>query len=264
MIFLKILGFALLILLALVIFFLVTPMCISVKYTPQKSKIYLRVGFIFINLDKSEKKKRVKKQSLKKHLKKQNAKYASVSAPKKDFQTSKAHLFTENTKPGENQSTQGTLNSPTQSTSNKDTQNPSSPYTSASTPTSLLEDLIQALKIIHPTEIIKLFTKTLSDIKDPLSQYAKVKIKKLDVSVASEDAAKTAIMYGVACIAYDQLIDVASEFSVMRIKEKNCNIYYDFAAEQSYASAHIKLSIAPIRAIPIALSVYNNISQFKI
>ena len=72
---------------------------------------------------------------------------------------------------------------------------------------------------------------------------ARVRIDRFYVSVASEDAAKTAILYGVVSQSAAYILGLLDNFTKMRVKRDAIRIYPDFLATESDFSLRIRFSM---------------------
>ena len=83
-----------------------------------------------------------------------------------------------------------------------------------------------------------------------------VKVAKLHIKVASNDAAKTAILYGAVSGATACLIDNIDEFTKLnKLKRKSVIIEPDFLSDKTEAKINISLSISVFGAIATILKM---------
>lgn len=94
------------------------------------------------------------------------------------------------------------------------------------------------------SEILELITDILSDISDPFKKVLRVDVKKLYVTVASEDAHKTAILFGNANTALGSLIYVCEDFASIDIDKENTGVYSDFCSDKTKADVCIVLTLS--------------------
>ena len=78
----------------------------------------------------------------------------------------------------------------------------------------------------------------------------RVKLARIHITVATSDAAKTAILYGVVSGAAACLVDLLDEITnLSRIKKSSIIIEPDFVSEKSNISINITLSISVFGAL---------------
>ena len=119
----------------------------------------------------------------------------------------------------------------------------------------------KAAKKGHPTKkrsirhIIKLVIALAKVLLDRFGRYLRVDIAYLDITAASDDPAKTAILYGWIWAAMENFWNLLSDTRMFhRVKKNAISIYADFTAEKPSVSGKITFSIAlwQIMAILIA------------
>ncbi len=262
----KALLYIILILLLLIFIVIITPVGASVKYSDGKSDIYLHIGLLRLNTAwfKSKKPKiiKVKKKSLKKLLAKKSKSQvtpppdktkAQVLSKSADVQKS-SHDFTDKTPAFQSNDANDLHKDPCKkqdfsSTPSKDN-------------TSFIKKLASSLKNAEPYEILDLINKCLCDVKDPLAKHTRVKIKSLTLCVSTPDADKTAVLYGVACMALDSLLDVAEGFFTFKINRKSCHVTYDFLKGKSTADACVKFTLTPFGLLISIFRIFKNLKHF--
>lgn len=98
-------------------------------------------------------------------------------------------------------------------------------------------------KILTVAETVKAFFTVFSG-------HLRVKLAKIHITVATSDAAKTAILYGVVSGAAACLVDLLDEITnLSRIKKSSIIIEPDFVSEKSNISINITLSISVFGAL---------------
>ena len=276
MIVIKILLFTLLALICLALALIVSRAGISVRIKNGETKLFLHLGVLKLNAEiffgSSEKKVRVKKENLKKFLKKSvlqplrentsvsyvalNQKAPHDSTSKTADNTSKSasstafsrdtHLHNQNTN-GEKTFSKAVFEKQAQEHSTG----------------KFLKTFTKAVKSAEPAELILLIKNTLFDLKDKLTKYARISIRRFNITVSDTDAAKTALNYGILCISYEQLLGVLDEYKNLSFKHKKCGIFYDFVAGKTKVDVDIKLTM-PVYGILICIfEVYSNANNFS-
>ncbi len=92
---------------------------------------------------------------------------------------------------------------------------------------------------------IKYLTRIIKDILKTFFKYARLKICYMDVRVASDDAAKTARLYGLVCQAVYYLIEFLNHFTTLKKNDKKINVYSDFLKEECGIKFKIVLTLKP-------------------
>lgn len=100
------------------------------------------------------------------------------------------------------------------------------------------------------TEKIKLVTEIVSVFFKTFSKYLHVKLAKVHVKVASDDAAKTAILYGVVSGAISCLVELLDSITNLnRLKRSSISVYPDYLSENVELDINISLSISVFGAL---------------
>ena len=94
------------------------------------------------------------------------------------------------------------------------------------------------------SEITELITDILTDISEPLKKILTVHIKRLYITAASEDAHKTALLFGHANTATGCVIYACRKFAALSIDEDGVGVYSDFNASKASVDAHIVLTLS--------------------
>lgn len=103
-------------------------------------------------------------------------------------------------------------------------------------------------------DIFEMVKDILSSIFSKLPKYLKVRIKKLYVSVGTDDAAKTAIVYGSTMAALPNLLEFINEHAVLKQYGENAiSIVPNFISGKVDADIDIRLSIRIWQAVSIGL-----------
>lgn len=99
-------------------------------------------------------------------------------------------------------------------------------------------------------------------VKEQLS-HLKIRLKELHVRIASDDAAKTALLSGSAVQAANYLCALLQRFSDFRCNNENLSIAPDFTSEKSSFSIHLDLSVKPIFLIAVLFRAYYRFFEGK-
>lgn len=125
-----------------------------------------------------------------------------------------------------------------------------------SSPQAIMDEIKEESKKNSLIENIKLISNLVSSLLHFCAPYMRVKLAKLHIRVGSNDAAKTAILYGAVSAAAACLIDNIDEFTRLhRLKRKSVIIEPDFLSDKTEAKINISLSISILGAIATALKM---------
>ena len=125
-----------------------------------------------------------------------------------------------------------------------------------SSPQAIMDEIKQESKKNSLIENIKLISNLVSSLLHFCAPYMRVKLAKLHIRVGTDDAAKTAILYGAVSAAAACLIDNIDEFTRLhKLKRKSVIIEPDFLSEKTEAKINISLSISIFGAIATALKM---------
>ena len=91
----------------------------------------------------------------------------------------------------------------------------------------------------------------------------KIYLKELHVSVASSDAAETALLYGGAIQAANGLCALLQHYSHFRCDNRNLVIAPDFVSEKSRFSIHLDLTVKAFHLIGVLLRAYLRLFEGK-
>lgn len=127
------------------------------------------------------------------------------------------------------------------------------PEKKKSNPLDLLKTLYEAEGVDGLIEIVKRVFSYLGTFFGGLLRAFIVDDLQLDVRCAKKDSAKTAIYYGEVCSTLFPML--GSLASGTTLKKYDINVYPDFLARYSEASFYIKFHVVPIRLIGITLAL---------
>ena len=100
---------------------------------------------------------------------------------------------------------------------------------------------------------LKLFLRVLKRIQKKLRGSFTVRIKRMYASIATEDAAKTAILYGVVTQAFSYALAASEEFLKMKYRERDIVIITNYLESESHFDVKIVFASNPFLLIRIAL-----------
>ena len=87
-------------------------------------------------------------------------------------------------------------------------------------------------------------TQIITTVKERFFRFLKIKIAKFTFIVASDDAAKTAIFYGLAVQAVQYIVVLLGEVTNVEYKQKTCvAVSCDYTASKTYFALDMTLSL---------------------
>lgn len=96
-------------------------------------------------------------------------------------------------------------------------------------------------------------------------RHLKIKVARLNITVATEDAAKTAILYGAVSQAVSYLIAILdAKSNLKQARKAQFNVNADFCATKSSADVHLSFSIRVGQVLLIALAVLFRFIKHKL
>ena len=101
---------------------------------------------------------------------------------------------------------------------------------------------------------LKELTEILKKLLVKLKKRLRITLRKLYITVGSDEAAKTAMIYGAVCVACDELLETMKRFLKFRIKGDNAvGVNADFTSEKISADTDVEFSMSVISALAIVL-----------
>lgn len=92
-------------------------------------------------------------------------------------------------------------------------------------------------------------------------RYAKLKVSFLDLKIATEDAANTALLYGAASTAVYTAMEFLDSFITLKKSYKKIAVYPDFAGTETKVSLKIIISIKPIHVLLAAMHLLPSLAE---
>ena len=100
------------------------------------------------------------------------------------------------------------------------------------------------------------------DILRRIKTYVRVTLKQLHIVIGTDEAARTAQLYGAAAVAYDELSEILRRNTNYREKRGAVSISADFTSEKTEFSAILELRSNLIGALKIILpAIIKNINK---
>lgn len=104
-------------------------------------------------------------------------------------------------------------------------------------------------------DFIKFITELLSSVLKKLLRHLKIKLSVINIAVATDDPAKTAITYGLFSQAIAYFLEIIDNLAkVKRGFNSDINVYADFIGSETTMKIDVSLYYRPIRAIGLALT----------
>lgn len=114
-------------------------------------------------------------------------------------------------------------------------------------------------------EIISTAADVLVELLGKLRRRMKIFLIKLNIKVGTEEAAKTAVVYGAVANACDELLEIMRRFTKFRENSGAVIITADFASEKTDVDAELELSVSVIGLIgvlmPTAKKLISNLNN---
>lgn len=240
MIVLKIIGWVLLGLLALIIAVLCIKVVVSVEYSEKRTEVFVKWLFLKIPLYPAKKK----------DGKKETAAEGGdeAQAPPEEAQKEDSPSETSAEEKTEDASEEET-------TTDEEGKTEEKPAEAAKKQSSaeLLKLLYEAEGIDGLIEIVKRVFSYLGTFFGGLFRAFIIEDFQLDVCCAKKDAAATAIYYGEVSAALFPMLGAIASGCTM--KNYDINIYPDFLARYSEASFYLRLHVVPVRLVGITLAL---------
>lgn len=92
-------------------------------------------------------------------------------------------------------------------------------------------------------------------------RYARLKVSFLDLKIATEDAANTALLYGAVSTAVYTAIEFLDNFITIKKSYKKIAVYPDFAGTQTKVNLKIVISIKPIHVLLAAMHLLPSLAE---
>ena len=101
---------------------------------------------------------------------------------------------------------------------------------------------------------LKELTEILKKLLVKLKKRLRITLRKLYITVGSDEAARTAMIYGAVCVACDELLETMKRFLKFKIKGDDAvGVNADFTSEKISAETDAEFSMSVISALTIVL-----------
>lgn len=112
-------------------------------------------------------------------------------------------------------------------------------------------------------DFLKFAKKIAADAASRLLKRLRIRLAYLNITVATEQADKTALLYGAVCTAVSSLDEVLRQFARYSADRDKINVGVDYLAEKTVAKAKLIFTIKPIFVIGAAFGVIVNLFNNK-
>ncbi len=110
----------------------------------------------------------------------------------------------------------------------------------------------------HPTDIPSFITDVydiLSIVTDKFTKRLKVRILSCNIDIGSDNAAKTAILYGSVCAGINGLLSALVHFTRYNEKDnENITVTPDFTSEKTVCDVHLQVALRPGQVFTFLIS----------
>ena len=96
---------------------------------------------------------------------------------------------------------------------------------------------------------VRLFLHILRELYRPVISAVRIRVYRLYAKVATEDAAKTAILYGVAAQGVAYLLELLEDHTKTKIDDRYVGVYADFCDTETAFDVKIRFSASPLRLL---------------
>lgn len=103
----------------------------------------------------------------------------------------------------------------------------------------------------------------LGELAGKLRRRMKILLIKLDIKIGTDEAAKTAVIYGAAANACDELLEIMRRYTKFREKSGAVSVSADFTSEKTDVDVDCELSLTVIGAISVLLPTLNKYLENK-
>ncbi len=112
-------------------------------------------------------------------------------------------------------------------------------------------------------EVVQTYVDLFSETFAVFAKYAKIKITKLKIVISSPEPDKTALMFGNANTALGTFIYVCRKYRFLEIKGENVGVYTDFTKDKPEASGEVLLCVRGYQALICAMEAFKAYNKMK-
>ena len=107
--------------------------------------------------------------------------------------------------------------------------------------------------ILQKLRAVRLMLRLLKELYRPIISAVRIKVERLYISVASEDAAKTAILYGITSQSVAYILTFLEDTTKTTVKDDSVGVIADFSERKPAFDVRIRFSASPLRLIVMAI-----------
>ena len=104
--------------------------------------------------------------------------------------------------------------------------------------------------------LVRLLLTILKDVYRDILNAVHIRVRRFKVTVATEDAAKTAILYGTAAQSTAYLLEALRNFTKTRISYKNVDVVADFTASESVLAVDLSFWTTPFSLCALGIKAF--------
>ncbi|MBR6050155.1 MAG: hypothetical protein IKP68_03005 [Clostridia bacterium] len=112
-------------------------------------------------------------------------------------------------------------------------------------------------------DMLRSAAEVLGELLSKLRRRMKILLIKLNVKVGTDEAAKTAVIYGAAANACDELLEIMRRYTKFREKSGAVSVTADFTSEKTDFAAELELSASVIGIFGVLLPTVNKLMSKK-
>lgn len=110
--------------------------------------------------------------------------------------------------------------------------------------------------ILQKLRAVRLILRLLKNLYRPIISAVRIKVERLYISVATEDAAKTAILYGITAQSVAYILTFLEDTTKTTIKDGSVDVIADFSEQKPAFDVKIRFSSSPIRLLAFAAKAF--------
>lgn len=112
-------------------------------------------------------------------------------------------------------------------------------------------------------DMLRSAAEVFGELLSKLRRRMKILLIKLNVKIGTDEAAKTAVIYGAAANACDELLEIMRRYTKFREKSGAVNVEADFTSEKTDFDAEAELSASVIGIFGVLLPTVNKLLSKK-
>lgn len=104
-------------------------------------------------------------------------------------------------------------------------------------------------------EFLSFVADIIKSILKNFAKYAKIKLCYANISVASDDAAKTAMLYGIVCQGLYYVTELLTHFTKFKKNYKKIKVVSDFTSEEIKYDFKLVITLKPVHLLIIGIKL---------